>query len=394
MVYRKPDGEIVHVAPKPAIVDLDTLSFPDRQVLERALARGLRPAVPVLGSRGCYAQCLFCNASQFYVEGGGRPWRNRSAGNVAEELSELVRRFDGGTDPVFLFYDDTFIGPGAKGRRHARDLAAELIGRELDIQFETFLRADTFHDDHGLIALLRKAGMVRSFMGIEASDDSELKLFRKAVTVAQVRNALANLSANRVTTPASGFIMFFPYSTFDSLKRNAAYLKDLGHASLWNLSTRLDVYGGNDFLPLLEQEGLIESSRFFGGYFTYRFRDGRVAAFADFMDISRDDMVQRLDASSRFIEFDHHNLLYNIEQMELDREIPGTGEVPVILQAMRDSAYRFFMNSLERFEQGASPDSLCEAKEEFLSGLPMLIDRLELAHGRFLKEVEGMLHHA
>ena len=188
--------------------------------------------------------------------------------------------------------------------------------------------------------------------------------------------------------------MFFPYSTFDSLKRNAAYLKDLGHASLWNLSTRLDVYGGNDFLPLLEQEGLIESSRFFGGYFTYRFRDGRVAAFADFMDISRDDMVQRLDASSRFIEFDHHNLLYNIEQMELDREIPGTGEVPVILQAMRDSAYRFFMNSLERFEQGASPNSLCEAKEEFLSGLPMLIDRLELAHGRFLKEVEGMLHHA
>lgn len=394
LVYRTPDGIIAAVPPKPAIADLDALPFPDRQVLDRALAQGLRPAVPVLGSRGCYARCLFCNASQFYVEGGGRPWRNRSARNVAEELGELVRRFEGGIDPVFLFYDDTFIGPGAKGRRHARDLADELIERDLGIQFETFLRADTFHDDRDLIARLRKAGMVRSFMGIEAADDRELKLFRKAVTVAQVREALDNLRANRVTTPASGFIMFFPYSSFDSLRRNAAYLKDLGHASLWNLSTRLDVYGGNDFLPLLEREGLIEGSRYFGGYFTYRFRDPRVAAFADFMDIAQHDVVQRLDASSRFVDFDHQNLLHGLEQMGLEIPDGSDGAVTAILRSIQDGAYAFFMDSLGKFEQGAGKDDLIGEREGFLADLDGRIDALELAYGRFLKEIEGVLCHA
>ena len=394
LAYRNGNGEVTCATIKPAIHDLDTVPYPDRQVLERALERGVQPSIPLLSSRGCYARCLFCNASQFYVEGGGRPWRHRSAANVVDELEVLLDKYGDGTDPVILFYDDTFIGPGNVGRRHAKAVAQEILLRGVQTQFETFLRADTFHDEDELIALLRKAGMVRTFVGIEAGDDQELKLFRKAVSVKQVREALANLKRNRVTTPASGFIMFFPYSTFPMLRRNADYLRSLGHASIWNLSTRLDVYGGNEFIPLLEKDGLITGSQLYGGYYSYRFRDGRIADFADYMNISQHDVVQLLDTSGRFIEFNYYNFVYEMEQVEGRRMSSDDDEVPRVLDRMQNRGYDFFMDSLDRFESGDVGRDLDRLKDTFFNDMTALNERLEDAYGRFLKRVEGRLCYA
>lgn len=394
LVYRNRDRQTVCAPLKPAIADLDTLPYPDRQVLQRALARGLSPAIPVLSSRGCYAHCLFCNATKFYVEGGGKPWRRRSAPNVVDELELLLNKYQDKVDPVILFYDDTFIGPGNFGRRHGKEVAEEILRRDVKTQFETFLRADTFHDEDALIAVLRKSGMVRTFVGIEAGDDKELKLFRKAVSVKQVREALENLKRNRVTTPASGFIMFFPYSTFPMLRRNADYLHSLGHASVWNLSTRLDVYGGNEFLPLLQKDGLITGSQLYGGYYTYRFRDSRVADFADYMNIGQHDVVQRLDTSGRFIEFNYLNFMYELEQIGSPNPALEDGGVPLVLDRLQNRGYHFFVDSLDRFEAGDGGCELDRLKERFLADLTDLTVQLENAYGNFLRQIEGSLSYA
>jgi hypothetical protein len=375
----------------PAVADLDTLPRPDRQVLARAVSLGLRPAVPILGSRGCYGQCLFCNASSFYVGGGGRPWRGRPPASVVDEMETLVREHADRVDPVLLFYDDTFIGPGPRGRARARAFAEEILRRGLKVRFEVFLRADAVADDDELVALLRRAGMVRVFMGIEASDDAELRRLRKGIDVAMVRRAVARLQRHGVTAPASGFIMFEPHSTWSSLRRNALFLHELGHASIWNLSTRLDVYAGNGFEALLRADGLVSGATCQGGYFTYEFRDPQVGAFARYMDLAQHPVVQRLDASGRFIEFDHASLVYEARRMGIaDGE--GGDVVSRALRDIQERSYGFFVASLDSFERGES-DGHGE-RERFLADLAGLTDRLEAAHDDFLREMGRRVAHA
>lgn len=392
LLRRAADGRTLMKNPSySAIEDLDTLPFPDRQVLARAVRKGIQPAIPVLSSRGCYARCLFCNASQVYNEGGGRPWRHRSAINVVDEIEGLVERYAADADPVFLFYDDTFIGPGNKARRHAYDLADEIIRREVNIMFETFLRADTFHDDYDLVRRLREAGMVRVFMGIEASDDQELKLFRKAVTVHQIDQALDNLRTNNVTTPSSGFIMFLPYSSFSALRRNALYLRKINHASVWNLSTRLDVYGGNEFVPYLREQGLLTGADEYEGIFHYKFRDPRVARFAAYMDIGQHDVVQRLDTAGRFVEFNFANMSYELSRIGITCDWEEAAHIDTVQKEVQKLAFDFFMWAMDRFECNDPNVESGREKEIFFETLSNLIDDLEASYARFLNRASKAL---
>ncbi|RQQ55917.1 radical SAM protein [Burkholderia stagnalis] len=391
LLYRSQDGSVVRIPATGAIENLDALPFPDRQVLARAVRKGIQPAIPVLSSRGCYARCLFCNASHVYNEGGGRPWRHRSASNVVDEIEGLVDRYAADADPVILFYDDTFIGPGNKARRHAYELADEIIRRDVRIMFETFLRADTFHDDYELVRRLREAGMVRVFMGIEASDDQELKLFRKAVTVHQIDQALDNLKTNNVTTPSSGFIMFLPYSSFTSLRRNALYLRKIHHASVWNLSTRLDVYGGNEFVPYLREQGLLTGADEYDGVYEYKFRDARVARFAAYMDISQNDVVQRLDTVGRFVEFNFANMSYELSRIGIACDWDESALIDRAQKDIQTLAFDFFMNAMERFERN-DPDIECgPEKDRFFDTLSERIDALESSYARFLARANAAL---
>lgn len=392
LTYRDGRGAIRSNPCLPALRDLDALPRPDRQVLERALAAGLRPAIPVLASRGCYGRCLFCNASEYYVTGGGRSWRGRSARSVVDEIELLTETYGERVDPVLLFYDDTFIGPGAQGRARAGEIAREIIRRGLNVRFETFLRADTFSDDDALVALLRRAGMVRVFMGIEASDDEDLRRMRKGTDTAMVRRAIANLRRNRVAAPASGFIMFEPYSTWEGLRRSAEFLRSLGHASIWNLSTKLDVYGGNRFASALQADGLLTGSTCHGGYFTYAFKDRRVGAFSQYMDLSGHPVVQRLDASGRFVEFDHAALLFEAEQLGV--RVAEDDAVCASLLAIQERSYRFFLRALELFERGGAEAEARAEKERFLRDLDFLTNQLEAAHEAFLRDIANRVAHA
>jgi len=95
VAYRDESGRAVQNKDRPAIEDLDTLPYPARDTLERALNRGLRPAIAMLGSRGCPARCSFCNAYKFFNIGGGARWRPRSAASIVGELEILLKKYQG-----------------------------------------------------------------------------------------------------------------------------------------------------------------------------------------------------------------------------------------------------------------------------------------------------------
>jgi len=99
--------------------------------------------------------------------------------------------------------DPEFFGGGKetlRGIRRARLIAKEMIKRKIKLRIAFSLRADSVYkkSDTGKVAkekretfeLLKKAGFENAFVGTESGSASQLKRYRKGITVEENAKAL------------------------------------------------------------------------------------------------------------------------------------------------------------------------------------------------------------
>lgn len=389
LVY-KDNGFVLKSSCKLPIESLDELPFPDRSVTFRAIEKGMSPALPVLSSRGCYAPCVFCNAQKIYNEAGGRPWRARSASNVILELQEILSMIGEKIDPVILFYDDTFIGPGKRGQKAAAKLGEEISKKLPDLKYEAFIRANSICDSPILVKTLADSGLVRVFMGIESGDDAELSMYRKIISTEQIENAFSKLKKNRISTPSSGFIMFHPFSTFPTLRKNSDFLRKIGHASLYNMSVKLDIYGGNEFVNMAKEYDLITGTTCFGGVHQYRFIDENVGKLAEYMDITGHPVLERQDTVARSIDYESNTIFKELEALGLVYDHSLVRKMEKCFDEIQELSYTFFSNSIDMFQSDRTQNS-DKLKEELFVALDNALDRLEEEYKNYLVSINHII---
>ncbi len=172
LVYRS-NGHIKPTGIKAPKIDLNLAPLPRWDLVDlRPYAlglgtNGLTAAVEV--SRGCPHRCDFCNINTF--------WHYRqdykSVARVCDELEQLRRL---GVEE-FIFTDDNF----AQDHRHTRKLFEEMVRRNLNMRFGSFMRGDTVNRHPELIDLAARAGLSFCLMGIETLNPEWLKSHRKGV---------------------------------------------------------------------------------------------------------------------------------------------------------------------------------------------------------------------
>ncbi|HEX7243890.1 MAG TPA: radical SAM protein [Longimicrobiaceae bacterium] len=271
---------VVHATPtRSPNHDLDALPFPARDQLE---ANGNRlEYVRVSTSRGCVARCTFCSAPNLgnRVQ-GGKAWRGRSPGSVVEELEHLVSTYGFRT---FDFIDSTFEDPdgGRVGKARIARIAEGILERGLDIYYNCCMRAENWSESDGeLLALLVRSGLEKVNIGIESGTESELRLWDKKATVEDNHRVLALMREHGVYV-AMGFIQFHPYSTLETLRTNAAFLKQWGGHNLRRLTERLEIYPGTRIVERLEREGLLRPEFHSTlNHYDYLYQDQRVERIA------------------------------------------------------------------------------------------------------------------
>jgi radical SAM superfamily enzyme YgiQ (UPF0313 family) len=249
IAYRQ-GGEIVATQPRALVADLDALPFPDRpREPERV---GGFPTLPVLASRGCIRRCSFCSIHTFYRTAPGKVVRVRQPAKVVEEMLDLHRRHG---VRVFLFQDDDFPLWGRKGRRWAD----ELIGRMHDSGlaentiWKISCRAE--YVEHDLFGEMREAGLFLVYMGIESGVDAGLEILFKQMTIAQNREAVEALKKLGIVF-SYGFMLFDPSSTFQSVRENVEFLRQIvGDGSAPAVFSRMLPYGGTPIRDQLAREG-------------------------------------------------------------------------------------------------------------------------------------------
>lgn len=159
-------GSIGEATPRQTAAELGTHPVAAHDLIERDLYFELglgRPLTAVQLSRGCAFACTFC------VKTYGRGVAKRPLEHVLEELT-LIHRL--GIRHVRMF-DDTFN----LDRKWMAAVLEGMLSRGLDLGWSAYARVDTL--DAASLALMRRAGCRRLYVGIESGSDRVLRSIKK-----------------------------------------------------------------------------------------------------------------------------------------------------------------------------------------------------------------------
>jgi anaerobic magnesium-protoporphyrin IX monomethyl ester cyclase len=253
LAFRR-NGAIQLSPPRPLIADLDTLPLPVRTTgSDQIRGIGIRS---ILASRGCFYNCSFCSIHRFYHDAPGPKRRTRTPGNVVDEMEQLYAQ---GTK-IFSFKDDDLGTRTREQRRWIETFASELEKRGLagDILWRISCRIDEV--DPGLLSRLAQVGLHTVYLGIESGSEQGLKIANKHYHVADIYRAIDNLRKIDLEYEY-GFMLFDPYSTFDTVKDNIKMLEYLGNDGKTVIRfTKMFPYVGTAIERRLKDEGRLQGT--------------------------------------------------------------------------------------------------------------------------------------
>jgi len=171
--FRNSSTDIVKNSLRPLVQNLDDLVFRDYTTHEHKyfingntykMGDPMKgdPVFQMMGSRGCVYKCSYCYNSTYKkdVYPGQKWFRVRSPASIVKEIKEAQKhwpikriRFD---DEVFNFQKEWIID------------FCEIYPKEIGLPFEIFIEPKLVNEER--MTLLRDAGLVSVYMGIQSSE--------------------------------------------------------------------------------------------------------------------------------------------------------------------------------------------------------------------------------
>lgn len=224
--------------------------IPTRYDIEKVKKTGL--CISIFCSRGCPYRCSFCaTGSLMRRYGHCTPFSLRHPISVVDEIQYLHEEFNINR---FTFVDDTFAANTAEAKKQAKEIALEIVKRNLNIQIMIDTRIDCIDED--LFVLLKNAGVVKAFVGIEAANNNNLLEYNKGYktdVIFEKIKILENLGIEIVP----GFITFNPDSTVDELRSNADLIRNIPNSDPSMFSYEYIPYPGTDLTNKFIKDGLV-----------------------------------------------------------------------------------------------------------------------------------------
>jgi anaerobic magnesium-protoporphyrin IX monomethyl ester cyclase len=182
---KKPDGTIAKNENRPLVQDVDSLGFPDRDVIYEAGAIYRESDRKVFVSqRGCPMPCSFCfhhaMKKKVYGARNSQYVRKRTVSHLIDEINHVRRKYN---LKFVHFLDDIF-----NLRNDWLDEFCERYPKEVGLPFDVILMANMTTEDH--IRKLKSAGCVYARIAFEAASDYVRNaVFKKNTTRQQLTDA-------------------------------------------------------------------------------------------------------------------------------------------------------------------------------------------------------------
>jgi anaerobic magnesium-protoporphyrin IX monomethyl ester cyclase len=196
------DGEYIETPARATIEDLDSIPFPDRDLLNQDEFCGLtysraRPNTEMVITRGCPYRCVFCANPVFRLKSGPL-YRSRSPRNIAAEAEDLYRR---GYREIYLHSDELNVRLD-----WSIDVCNELAAlNHPDLFFQCNMRVEPMSEDFA--DALKRANFWLVRLGVESASDRVLTGIKKRMSLAKTERACEMLSRRGIKVFA--FLMMF-----------------------------------------------------------------------------------------------------------------------------------------------------------------------------------------
>jgi radical SAM superfamily enzyme YgiQ (UPF0313 family) len=195
---------------------MGTSPLPDLSLIKM----GRYSTMAVQYSRGCPFNCEFCDIIEIY---GRRP-RTKAVAQVLAELDQL--RAAGWREAVFIV-DDNFIGNKARAKELCVALAEWRSQYKTSFDFNTEASLN-LADDPELMQLMKDAGFVSVFLGIETPDESGLIASNKLQnTRRSLLDSVAAIQSYGMQV-MGGFILGFDTDREDIFDRMVEFIQKSG----------------------------------------------------------------------------------------------------------------------------------------------------------------------
>ena len=206
------DGEIIENKKNPINVDDYPIALYDRNIY-----KNIEYKIPIysltLSNQACPNHCVFCIRPENY----GRINKARKISSVIEELERL--KFDYNVSH-FRIEDST------PPKNSLSELSKAILNSRLKgkIKLCGFSRVDSNAQE--TFDLLKEAGFVALFFGIETLDDENLIKLKKGITYKQIKDVIKKVNQAGIYTIGS-FIFPIPGETKQSMDNTLARISEL-----------------------------------------------------------------------------------------------------------------------------------------------------------------------
>jgi anaerobic magnesium-protoporphyrin IX monomethyl ester cyclase len=210
----KKEGKIVDNGPGEDCLDLDSLPFPDRDLvphhwyLEAWYSR--RPFINIMTSRGCPYPCTFCLWPQAMY---GHRQRFRSIDNVISELKFVIEKY--GVKEVNV--DD---GTFTTNRSRVLEFCEKLQRNGIKLTWTCNGRVDNV--DEEMLREMKRAGCKMIRYGVESGSAEVLKKIRKGITFEQIEKAF-HLTKKAGIQALGGFMFGYPHDSRKTVEETIQY---------------------------------------------------------------------------------------------------------------------------------------------------------------------------
>jgi len=215
LTFRK-GGEAVSTPLRDPLEDLDALPYPAFHLLEPSIERyigvGKTKGFPVITTRGCPYECIFCSTAAFH----GHRYRTRKTTKVVDEIEYLMKKY--GANNI-SFVDDNFTMQKAR----VYELCREIRGRKLSLKWGCSTRVDLL--DEALLKTMNACGCEDIFFGIESASQEVLDAIKKRFKVQQAKEMVKAAERLGVKTHCS-FILGLPGESAESLDSMIEFLEE------------------------------------------------------------------------------------------------------------------------------------------------------------------------
>lgn len=210
LMYKDEKDQIIRNADREKISLLDALPFPAYDVFPMEKY----PLHRMVTSRGCPYACAWCNSSSLW----GHSYRQRTVGNVIEEIELLLKNYD---RKIFVFGDNSFN----INLRWVEEFCEELKRKKIRILWSASIRADNMNQE--LAFKMKEAGCYNVAIGIESANNKILGYMKKSTDIEKISAGIAMLKTAGIEV-LSQFVIGSPHDTLETIKESIAFAKNSG----------------------------------------------------------------------------------------------------------------------------------------------------------------------